>query len=447
MEKQSIAENQSIADAKVKAAYGACEDVPVMEEWSQPDVLLMNIWSALGQILVPMGLVVVYNNPGVFHASSSDAEQTRRFFMLCQNQGHSWQVEWACVWTTPAVRLFPVLGVSLPVLLALWKVLHLRAYYMFMRNRIMICFAAGSRLGFKCGLALSVIFAHALAHFALLIFFGHPCEEEHCRGQHILNTGWKDFLNDPATLQRDKTFVLAATRLAVQYIVPGALSLIFVFGMDNFVAELVPMGLYFDHLPSKRYENLGRYMYIKEDVIEVAVKRIMASASELQPQSMEQLCLRFQETAKAMQCKQLGESADLEEETQSESLQLEEKGFAAGVRELILLEWWPLRLLLEFPLVDEVSVRFCQFLAAHLVASTVLLGLMTTTILRRCVILVRTEMMDLESGDFIPEPDAIYPFAWYLCLGLVLGVATCRVLSLTWRVTLRLTQSPEPTEP
>ena len=28
----------------------------------------------------------------------------------------------------------------------------------------------------------------------------------------------------------------------------------------------------------------------------------------------------------------------------------------------------------EFPLVDEVSVRFCQFLAAHLVASTVLLG-------------------------------------------------------------------------
>ena len=25
----------------------------------------MNIWSALGQILVPMGLVVVYNNPGV----------------------------------------------------------------------------------------------------------------------------------------------------------------------------------------------------------------------------------------------------------------------------------------------------------------------------------------------------------------------------------------------
>ena len=25
----------------------------------------------------------------------------------------------------------------------------------------------------------------------------------------------------------------------------------------------------------------------------------------------------------------------------------EEKGFAAGVRELILLEWWPLRLLLD----------------------------------------------------------------------------------------------------
>ena len=45
---------------------------------------------------------------------------------------------------------------------------------------------------------------------------------------------------------------------------------------------------------------------------------------------------------------------------------------------------------------------------------------MTTTILRRCVILVRTEMMDLESGDFIPEPDAIYPFAWHLgCFNVV----------------------------
>ena len=36
---------------------------PVMEEWGDPSTLLILIWSALGQILAPMALVVSYNNP------------------------------------------------------------------------------------------------------------------------------------------------------------------------------------------------------------------------------------------------------------------------------------------------------------------------------------------------------------------------------------------------
>mmetsp|Transcript_119687 Transcript_119687/g.284324 ORF Transcript_119687/g.284324 Transcript_119687/m.284324 type:complete len:446 (+) Transcript_119687:80-1417(+) len=430
-EREAIAEKESIGK-ETAPSYGACAEVPVMEEWGDPSTLLVLIWSGLGQILAPMALVVSYNNPRLF----SSTPQESGFMMHCE--GHSFQVKSACDWTTPAVRIFPVLGLSLPVLLALWKMLHMRAYYVLMRNRIMISFREGRRLGFKCGMGLSVIFLHALAHFGLMVVFGKPCDDESCQGKHILNTSWKDLLYDPSSLEKDRTFILEAKKLAVQYIVPGTLSLVFLFSMDDFVAELVPMGLFFASKPCARYQELEKYLHVKEDVMRSAVRQIMDR--RLDACRFEEVCVQLRSILQERHCRQLG---DIDED--DEPLIAEAPGsFLTGLRELVFLEWWPIQMLIDMPLVDEHSYIFNVFMIAHLLATNIILGFSTFVIIRRVMIMLEEDLA-AKDGGFTVTFSTIYPLVWYLLLGSVLVVNLFRTASLMVQVCRRgLSGRPEP---
>lgn len=431
-EREAIAEKESIGK-ETAPSYGACAEVPVMEEWGDPSTLLVLIWSGLGQILAPMALVVSYNNPRLF----SSTPQESGFMMHCE--GHSFQVKSACDWTTPAVRIFPVLGLSLPVLLALWKMLHMRAYYVLMRNRIMISFREGRRLGFKCGMGLSVIFLHALAHFGLMVVFGKPCDDASCQGKHILNTSWKDLLYDPSSLEKDRTFILEATKLAVQYIVPGTLSLVFLFSMDDFVAELVPMGLFFASKPCARYQELEKYLHVKEDVMRSAVRQIMDR--RLDACRFEEVCVQLRSILQERHCRQLGDTIDEDDEP---PIAEAPGSFLTGLRELVFLEWWPIQMLIDMPLVDEHSYIFNVFMIAHLLATNIILGFSTFVIIRRVMIMLEEDLA-AKDGGFTVTFSTIYPLVWYLLLGSVLVVNLFRTASLMVQVCRRgLSGRPEP---
>ncbi|CAE7225570.1 ACAD11 [Symbiodinium pilosum] len=410
-----------------------------MEEWGDASTLLILIWSALGPILAPMMLVISYNNPRLFYSSADSKGQESSFFMHCE--GHSFQIKSACDWTTPAVQIFPVLGLAIPVLLALWKLLHMRAYYVLMRNHIMLSFREGKRLGFKCGVALSVIFLHALAHFTLMVAFGHPCNDASCQGKHILNTSWEELLHDPSALSKDRSFILEATKLAVQYIVPGTLSVVLVFSMDDFVAELVPMGLFFASKPCTRYRELEKYLHVKEDIMRSAVKQIMEQ--QLEPCRLEEVCQQLRGMLQERRCRQLG---DVDEE--EEPLIEEDSSFLLGLREVVFLEWWPIQMLIDFPLVDEYSHFFNVFMIAHLFATNAILGFSTFVILRRVRIMVQEDMA-AEDGRFAVTFSKVYPLVWYLLLGSILAMVLFRTMKLMVQVCKRVAGStkPRPSQP
>jgi len=412
-----------------------------MEEWGQPLTLLILIWGALGQILIPMAMVIGYNNPRLFNNSPEGKDLDQGFFMNCEEAGHSFEVKSACDWTAPAVRLFPILGISLPVLLALWKLLHMRAYYVLMRNRIMISFREGKRLGFKCGMGLAVIFLHALAHFCLKVVFGEPCNDASCNGQHILNTGWKDFLQDPSSLEKDRTFIMAATKLAVQYIVPGTLSLIFLFSMDDFVAELVPMGLYFSTKSGTRYRELAQYLHVKEEMMDLAVRQLRQLS--LPPCHFEDVSAHLHKILEDKSCRRLGDSEETEKP--DEEMSPEGGSLLRGLRELVLLEWWPIQLLIDLPLTDQHSYTFNAFMTAHLLVTNAIISFGIFVMFRRMLIMIRENMASNE-GRFSFSFSTMYPMTWYFMLGSISCVALCRTVQLMVQLCRRVAAGPSSKE-
>ncbi|CAE7315905.1 ACAD11 [Symbiodinium natans] len=307
----------------------------------------------------------------------------------------------------------------------------MRAYYVLMRHRIMISFREGKRLGFKCGMGLSVIFLHALAHFCLMVAFGEPCDDDSCRGKHLDSSLSQDVLHNPATLEKDRTFILAATKLAVQYIVPGTLSLVFLFSMDDFVAELVPMGLFFSSKPCTRYKELEKYLHVKEDIMRSAVKQIMGRRWE--PCRFEEVCVQLREILQERRCRPLG-AADEDEEPE---VQEEPGSFLTGLRELVFLEWWPIQMLIDLPLVDEHSYIFNVFMSAHLFATNAILSFSTFVILRRVMFMLQEDVA-ADDGRLALTFSNLYPIAWYLLLGSILALALVRTMQLLVQVCQRV---------
>lgn len=377
-------------------------DIPVMEEKGNALTLLIDAWVKLAPVLAPVMLIIVFNNRDAFH------EQDLRQHSFIMNCAHNTDVVAAlCSFSRPWVRLFPVWVAVVGVLMGAWKMLYTRAYYVLMKHRIMVTFPQKQRLGFKLGVVVSLIYSLVIFHFTLLLLYDWPCDDENtCGNERFLNNTIMELVTNPALLTSNKNqyFVPMAKKFVMQYLVPGALALAFLFNMDNFVELLVSMDVYFQKDAYQRYGALGDFVVVTEPVAKQVVIAMLEQDTPVT--DISQACQIFKSIAMDHGCGYLGTGKPITHDKARSSCKDAANQEHAGactrtckaIQHLILLDWWPAKLLMSFNLEDEESRTFKKAIVGYLSQAIIIIVIMAVLTLRRFILLALGDGLNLKNG-------------------------------------------------
>lgn len=304
-----------------------------------------------------------------------------------------------CSYSRPAVRLFPVWASVCGVLMAAWKMLHTRAYYVLMKHRIMILFHDRKRTSFYVGVAVCLMYLVVAFHFGLMLLYDWPCNDEAtCGKERFLNNTIRQVITNPRLLssKENKYLLPMVKKMVTQYLVPGIVAVLFIFRMDDLVAQLVPMNQYFQDGARKRYHALGKFVLVPEQVAYQIVETILGQEPGIKHVS--EACRLFKRVAhEDFQCTELSTSSDEEEQERKHADGLA-GGIAQGIKSLLLMNWWPSKLLLTLPLADEDSSTFKKAIVSFYSQTVIIVVIMATLTFRRAIVLASGEGLDLKNG-------------------------------------------------
>jgi len=385
--KQDTSESDKTADV---------EEIPIMEEKMDSLTLFIDAWSKVAPVLFPVAFIIFLNNQDVF---KKEAPRDHSFIMNCAHNTDF--VAALCSYSRPSVRLFPIVSAVAAVVMGAWKMVHTRVYYVLMKHRVLISFPVSKRLGFYLFLAMTLVYMVLVFHFILILLYDWPCDdEETCGKERFLNNTIWELIKDPKLLvsEQNKYLVPFAQKYVTLFLVPGALILVFLKGMDNFVDNLVPMDLYFQRDAQKRYRALGSFVVVPES----SARRIVNDMVErdVYVTDISQACQKFKQVAVVHDCVILG-GTDQKDGAQS-SDSGPQRGLLTklkdGIIELLFLDWWPAKLLLNFDLADDESRAFSAATVSYLSQTIVIVILMASLTFRRFLVLASGDGLDLSKG-------------------------------------------------
>jgi len=385
--KQDTSESDKTADV---------EEIPIMEEKMNSLTLFIDAWSKVAPVLFPVAFIIFLNNQDVF---KKEAPMDHSFIMNC---AHNTDIVAAlCSYSRPSVRLFPIVSAVAAVVMGAWKMVHTRVYYVLMKHRVLISFPVSKRLGFYLFLAMTLVYLVVVFHFILILLYDWPCDDEKtCGKERFLNNTIWELIKDPKLLvsEQNKYLVPFAQKYVTLFLVPGALILVFLMGMDNFVDNLVPMDLYFQTDAQKRYRALGSFVVVPES----SARRIVNEMVErdVYVTDISQACQTFKQVAAEHDCVILG-GTDQKDGAQSSDFGTERwllTKLKDGIIELLFLDWWPAKLLLSFDLADDESRAFKAATVSYLSQTIVIVILMASLTFRRFLVLASGDGLDLSKG-------------------------------------------------
>jgi len=385
--KQDISETEKTADFV---------EIPIMEEKMNSLTLFIDAWAKLVPVLFPVAFIIFLNNQDVFR---KEAPRDHSFIMNC---AHNTDVVAAlCSYSRPSVRLFPIISAVAVVVMGAWKMVHTRVYYVLMKHRVLISFPVSKRLGFYLFVAMTLVYLVLVFHFILTLLYDWPCDDEKvCGNERFLNNTIWELIQDPRLLvsEQNKYLVPFAQKYATLFLVPGAVILVFLMGMDNFVENLVPMDLYFERDAQKRYRALGSFVVVPENSARRIVNHMLER--DVYVADIFQACQSFKQVATEHGCVILG-GTDQKEGAQNGDFG-PERGLLSklkdGIIELLFLDWWPAKFLLNFDLVDDESRVFKAATVSYLSQTIVIIILMASLTFRRFLVLASGDGLDLSKG-------------------------------------------------
>lgn len=372
------------------------EDVPVMEQKGSPLTLFIDAWAQLAPVLAPVALIVIFNNKDTF--SKVDLRE-HSFIMNCAHNTDA--IAALCSYSRPAVRLFPVWASVCGVLMAAWKMLHTRAYYVLMKHRIIILFHDGRRTSFYVGIAVCLVYLVVVFHFCLMLLYDWPCNDEATCGKELfLNNTVRQIVVNPRLLssKENKYLLPMIKKMVTLYLVPGIVAVLFLFRMDDLVAQLVPMSQYFQDGAQKRYQALGRFVLVPESMAYQIVETILEQEPGMK--HVVTACRLFKRIAhEDFQCTELSATCDQEQEKHvREHAEGLAGGMLRGIKSLFLMNWWPSKLLLTLPVADEDSSTFRKAIVSFYSQTVIIVVFMATLTFRRAIVLGGGEGLDLQNG-------------------------------------------------
>lgn len=372
------------------------EEIPIMEEKMNSLTLFIDAWSKLAPVLFPVAFIIFLNNQDVF---KKEVLREHSFIMNCAHNTDF--VAALCSYSRPSVRLFPIVSAVAAVVMGAWKMVHTRVYYVLMKHRVLISFPVSKRLGFYLFLAMTIVYLIVVFHFILILLYDWPCDDEKtCGNERFLNNTIWQLIKDPmlVTSEQNKYLVPFARKYVTLVLVPGAVILVFLMGMDNFVENLVPMDLYFQRDAQKRYRALGNFVVVPES----SARRIVNDMVErdVYVTDISQACQTFKQVATEHGCVILG-GTDQKEGAESSDFG-PERGLLSklkdGIIELLFLDWWPAKFLLNFDLADDESRAFKAATVSYLSQTIIIVILMASLTLRRFLVLSSGDGLDLSKG-------------------------------------------------
>eukprot|EP00930_Biecheleria_cincta_P033602 TRINITY_DN23289_c0_g1_i1.p1 TRINITY_DN23289_c0_g1~~TRINITY_DN23289_c0_g1_i1.p1 ORF type:complete len:575 (+),score=89.85 TRINITY_DN23289_c0_g1_i1:36-1760(+) len=404
------------------------EEVPIMEQKGSPLALFIDAWAQLAPVLAPVALIVIFNNKDAF--SNVDLRE-HSFVMNCAHNTDT--IAALCSYSRPAVRLFPVWASVCGVLMAAWKMLHTRVYYVLMKHRIMILFHDGKRTSFYVGITVCLIYLVVALHFWLMLLYDWPCNDEAtCGKERFLNNGIRQVILNPRLLnsKENKYFLPMVKKMVTQYLVPGIVAVLFLFRMDDLVAQLVPMNQYFQDGARKRYHALGKFVLVPEPIAYQIVETILRQEPGMKHVSA--ACRLFKRVAHDdFQCTELSDTCDEQERERKQADGLA-GGITHGIKSLFLMNWWPSKLLLTLPLADEDSSAFKKAIVSFYSQTVIIVVIMATLSVRRAIVLASGEGLDLKNGFDNRAFDRIFetvvPALSSICLVIILSSILLQIL-------------------
>jgi hypothetical protein len=368
--------------------YGACQISTELDDMIPADnlsslALFTKSWILLAPLLGPIFFIIALN-----FAKPHDLT------MECEFR-HTLAVEFACSATLPAVRIFPRFAISLGILLLAWRMVHERAYYILMSNRVMIDFQIGKRFGHWTIVCLAALFTLSLIHFFLKFFAGHPCPGglDNCElDKYMLNNTLLELFCNPYLLYdaRNKHAKEFLDIAILQFVMPSALCLTTLGGLLNLEAELMPLSKMLEVHPRKVYHHLGTYVFVPESMIRQILRKDLGIGADSAECTIEQFCTEVHKVALEEACMMLGSGE--EDPTAVEKMmgapvmrdrQEKDLSVSEGFAELCHLDWWPTKLLLGPNLTGEACITFKRLMGLHFVAALVLIVMMEVLALIR----------------------------------------------------------------
>jgi len=355
-----------------------------------PFRLLAKSWGMLAPVLGPLFVIVTLN-----------AAAPHDLTMDCENHHEDLgAIKLMCALTLPGVRLFPRMGIILGLLLLAWRMTHERGYYCLMKNKVMVDLDAGKRFGFWVIVLLGSLFTVACLHLILKLFAGHPCTgDDICDpNDYMFKNNMSELLMDPRVFSSQKNYQAQhfLSMAVLKFVVPGVVCISSLGGLLNLENELIPLSKLLEKEPAKAYRNLGDFVYVPEQTLRTIIRE-----DEEQKRSGQQglqigqadskcelpdLARALFEEAQKRGCIVLGSTAI--PELAQESPEIAEKvvngsWVLARVKEIMYIDWWPVKILVNTNLTGKQSRVFKQMIGIHYCGTILAILLMASLAIRR----------------------------------------------------------------
>jgi hypothetical protein len=213
---------------------------PGEKEWHQlgsPVVLLMSSGVVFGRQCVALGIILA----SVFYS--------HEYLMTCDSRQVGFAAGALCEYTKAYVRCFPLLALVVSLMVTCRQILQHRLYYVLLKHGVVQDIENFSPLADPLFLIVVWCAINAAAHFCLTIHEAH--------GMHF-NKQVQDQIK----------------RVAVFYLVPTGLFMMFLYAGYDLEATLLPLNKYFDEDPAEARRALGTMPFLQEPASAFAVNEL-----------------------------------------------------------------------------------------------------------------------------------------------------------------------------
>jgi hypothetical protein len=320
------------------------------------------------------------------------------YLMSCdtrQGTGVNCVLGTACEYTKAYVRCFPLLALTLAMMVAARQFMQHRMYYQLLRHGAILDLQNFNPLSDPLFLIMLWSAVNAIAHFVINLWHAHNLSKNHI---HKL---------------LDEQFFTEATQVAVFYIMPAIFFVLYLFYAYDTEAFLLPLNKYVEADPEYARKAIDKMPFLQEDACAAAV-------AELCPIGLPSLLPEDQEEAAYQLLIERAHAKALEAETNP--------AVVPPLSRLRLVStMWPAQFLLHFSFKDDDSRSFRR---AWYMFSAVVLAVMAGVFyyfVQTCIVKIK----DVHEGQWVDLAGVIVSFLHCaMVIWLAVGVLKNVVLPL-----------------